>query len=174
MKEIKKLITGMVMFAALCSLMYACDVDDGSYTEPISLYEKVGGHWNLTRMKQVDELATVAGTGTTEMDITGFFENFSITLNVDENKKPTTFKTSGAPALIPESGYWQLDKVFQNWDGTPVTLQFFSDAECTKQIGAIAVSSVPGSAATMELRLTRKTNGIPFVSYTYTLIPVNN
>ncbi len=174
MKAIRTLLTKVVLCTAFCSLLYACDTDDGIYTEPITLYEKVAGNWNLTRMKQVDEVAVAAGTGTTQMDLTSFFENFNITLNVDENQHPTSFTAGGAPALIPESGYWKLEKPFPNWDGSPVTLQFFSDAACTQQTGAIAITAVPGSSATMELTLTRKTNGTPFVSYTYTLIPVNN
>lgn len=151
----------------------SCGTEDGSFVEPISLYERVGGNWDLTRMKQVDEVAAAARQGTTEQDLTGFFEGFSLTLNEDGQNNPTTFSATGAPELIPESGYWLLDHKFQNWDGSPVNILFFSDQACTQKTGQISVTNVPGSTPTMELTLTRRSNNSPFVSYVYTLIPLN-
>lgn len=153
------------------TLFASCGTDDGSFVEPITLYEHVGGQWNLSRMKQVDEVAIAAKQGTTEQDLSSQFKDFTLTLNEDESNQPTSFSATGAPALIPESGYWKLERPFQNWDGTPVNLNFYSDQACTQKTGQISLTSVPGSAATMELTLTRKTNGSPFVSYVYTLIP---
>lgn len=155
-----------------CILFVACSTDDGSYTKPISLYEKVGGTWNLTRMRQVDEQAVAAGSGTTEMDLSEFFENFTLKLDENEDGTPSIFSASGAPALLPESGYWKLERAFQNWDGTPVRVFFYSDQACTQQTGVVSITAVPGSVPTMELTLTRRYNGAAFVSYVYTLIPV--
>lgn len=156
---------------ALCAFLASCGTDDGSYSAPITLYEKVSGSWMLTGMKQVDELAVSAGTGMTELDLTDRFENFSLHLNVDGNMKPTTFSSEGAPALLPTAGYWLLDNDFQQWDGTASHILFFDDAAHTSQIGKVAISVVPGSVAKMELTLTRKSAGKPFVSYVYSLIP---
>lgn len=156
----------------LCVLLASCGTDDGSYTKPITLYEKVAGTWNLSRVKQVDEVAVAAKSGTTELDLTEFFEQFTIVLNEDGEGNPSTFTASGAPALLPENGYWKLERPFQNWDGTPVKVLFFSDAACTQAAGQVSVTSVPGSTPLMELTLTRYANGSAFVSYVYTLIPV--
>lgn len=164
-----------LFYAVLWTLALAsCSVDDGSYTAPITMYEKIGGTWNLSQIKQVDEIAVANKTGMTEKDLTDDFENFTISLNETEGNNPTTFTTSGAPAILPQEGYWKLDRSFQKWDGEPVKIQFFSDSECTKGIGTVSITSVPGSVPTMELTKTRSTNGTPFVSYVYTLIPVMN
>lgn len=166
--KLKKLI-----FLGICaSVFFSCSTDDGKYTEPISMYEKIGGRWNLSRIKQVDELAIANQSGLTEVDLTDFFENFSITLNVNESNQPLTFVTSGAPEILPVEGYWKLDSTFQNWDGKPVNILFFEDSACTIQTGKVSITSVPGSVPLMEFTLTRSSNGIPFVSYVYTLIPV--
>lgn len=152
----------------------SCTNDDGTYTEPITMYEKIGGTWNLSRIKQVDELAVANKSGVTEMDLTDYFETFSISLNETDSHSPSTFTTSGAPEILPSEGFWKLDRAFQNWDGSPVKVQFFSDAACTNQTGEVSITSVPGSVPLMELTMTRSTNGTPFVSYVYTLIPVMN
>ena len=153
-------------------LLSSCATENGVFTEPITMYEKIGGTWNLSRIKQVDELAVANKSGVTEVDLSDYFETFSISLNETANYTPSTFSTSGAPEILPDAGYWKLDNAFQNWDGTPVKVQFFNDAACTDKTGEVSVTSVPGSVPLMELTLTRSTNGTPFVSYVYTLIPV--
>lgn len=174
MKNLKNLAIRSLLATALCPLFCACSEDDGSFVEPISLYEKVAGNWKLTRIKQVDEIAANNGGSLKEMDLTGFFDSFNISLNVDGVNNPTTYSIGGnAPALLPASGYWNLDRSFQKWDGTPTTLQLFSDAEHKNLIGKVSVTDVPGVSATLSLKLIRSSKGIPFVSYTYTLIPNN-
>lgn len=155
----------------------ACSTDDGTYTDPITLYEKVSGEWTLSRLKQTDEIAKANGGRVTEMDLSGQFgfDTFGIQLATDSQNRPTTFTVTGsAPALIPVSGYWDLSSDFQSWTGTPVELRFYSDAARTTRTGSVSVTSVPGTAASLELTLTRKSNGQAFVSYSYTLIPANN
>ncbi len=164
----------MLILLMSCSMLASCDTDDGSYTAPITLYEKVGGTWALTGMKQTDEVAKAKGEKVTETDLTGYFSTFVIRLDTDADNVPTSYEiTGGAPALLPENGYWKLDREFQNWDGTPVTLSLYSDAACTQKTAGVQITAVPGSAATMDLTLTRKANSTAFVSYTYTLTPVN-
>lgn len=155
-------------------LLSSCGVDNGSYTDPITVYEKVSGTWNLSQMKQVDELAVANKSGMTELDLTETFENFSISLNSEQDYQPSTFTTSGAPAILPANGYWSLDRSFQNWDGSPVKIQFFSDAARSVKVGEVSITTVPGSVPSMQLTKTRSTNGTPFVSYVYTLIPTMN
>jgi len=170
MKQSKVVVSTAFLLLALSS----CSVDDGTYTAPITMYEKIGGTWNLSQIKQVDEIAVSAKSGMTEKDLTDDFEDFTISLNEATDGTPTTFTTSGAPAILPQGGYWKLDRSFQKWDGTPVKIEFFSDAEYTKNLGSVSISSVPGSVPTMELTKTRSMGGTPFVSYVYTLIPVMN
>lgn len=153
-------------------LLTSCATEDGVFTQPVTMYEKIGGSWNLSRIKQVDEIAVANKTGMTEVDLTDFFQTFSISLDETDDLRPSTFSTSGAPGLLPASGYWKLDRAFQNWDGSPVKVQFFNDASFSDKTGEVSITSVPGSVPSMELTLTRSSNGTPFVSYVYTLIPV--
>lgn len=165
-------LKNFVLLGLWALILSSCATENGVFTEPITMYEKIGGTWNLSRIKQVDELAVANKSGVTEMDLTDYFETFSISLNETSSYAPSTFSTSGAPEILPTDGYWKLDNAFQNWDGTPVKVQFFSDAACTVKTGEVSISSVPGSIPLMELTMTRSTNGSPFVSYVYTLIPV--
>lgn len=172
MKKLKIHVIHLLLVAAMFPLLWSCSEEDGSFVEPISLYEKVAGNWKLTRMKQVDETAINNGGSLTEMDLTGLFDSFQISLNVDTDNNPTTFSIEGnAPSLLPTSGYWALDRSFQKWDGTPANLQLFSDAEHSNLLGSVSLTDIPGVSSTLGLKLTRKSQGIPFVSYTYTLIP---
>lgn len=155
-------------------ILSSCATENGVFTEPITMYEKIGGTWNLSRIKQVDELAVANKSGVTEIDLTDYFESFSISLNETSPGVPSTFSSSGAPEILPAGGYWKLDREFQNWDGKPVKVQFFSESACSTKIGEVAITSVPGSVPLMELTLTRISNGTSFVSYVYTLIPVMN
>lgn len=165
-------LKNFVLLALWALILSSCATENGVFTEPITMYEKIGGTWNLSRIKQVDELAVANKSGVTEMDLTDYFETFSISLNETSSYAPSTFSTSGAPEILPTDGYWKLDNTFQNWDGTPVKIKFFSDAACSIKTGEVSISSVPGSVPLMELTMTRSTNGTPFVSYVYTLIPV--
>lgn len=168
----KKINLSHVLLSTL--LLASCSVDNGTYTDPITVYEKVSGTWNLSQLKQVDELAVANKSGMTELDLTDAFENFSISLNTEGANQPSSFSATGAPAILPTSGYWSLDRSFQNWDGSPVKVQFFSDATRTVKIGEVSITSVPGSVPSMQLTKTRSNNGTPFVSYVYTLIPTMN
>ena len=100
-KEMK--LRKSVLLALWAFILSSCATENGVFTEPISMYEKIGGTWNLSRIKQVDELAVANKSGVTEIDLTDFFETFSISLNETSSYKPTTFTTSGAPEL-PISG----------------------------------------------------------------------
>ncbi len=145
---------------AVIPLLNSCaSTDDGSYIAPITQYEKIGGNWILNSVTQTDESTT------TSMDLTNVFDfdTFGISLNVDENNEPTTFAVSGhAPALLPTSGTWKLGNPFVNSDGSSAQIILNDNVKLT-------VTAVPGSSKVLEYRLTRTSNGVPFVSYTYNL-----
>ena len=164
----------MLLLVSLIFPFAGCEpvTDDGSPVAPITLYEKVGGVWNLSDMRQIDETAKVAGLSTVEINLYAQFEfgTFSIDLKT-ENNLPISYQVSGnAPELFPNSGYWQLDTEFTNADGTPPKILLYSDAGKTVQTGQISITSIiPGDPDVMELQLTRTSNGVPFVSYIFKL-----
>ncbi len=167
------LLAVMFLGISVTSLTACQQLDDGDFTEPITMYEKLPGTWNLVSLTQIDERALANGDKVTEVDLTSLFETFSITLNVDAAKQPTTYTITGsAPALLPVEGYWKLSNDFQNWDGTPLTLVLYSDASKTQPTAQVQVTTVPGNDRTLGFTLTRKTNGVAFVSYNYKLTPV--
>jgi len=131
-------------------------VDDGSFTAPITLSEKIGGKWVVNSVVQTDEANARTKTLTDLLD----FDTFVINLN------PSTFTVEGsAPLLLPTSGTWKMDYNFTKSDNTPSRLLLNNGKAET----ALTVTAVPGNTKTLEYRLTRKTNGQPFVSYTYNL-----
>lgn len=147
--------------------------DDGSDVAPITVYEKINGTWNMFSLKLVDETAKSAGIKPDEMVITDQFnfQNFSITLNVDENKLPTTFSVSGdVPALLDTQGYWEIDKLYPATDGTPVVIYFYADEAKTQKTNQVSISSMPGATAEMELKLVHTSNQVAYLTYQYTLV----
>jgi hypothetical protein len=131
----------------------------------------VGGNWKLSNMRQVDETAKAAGLSTNELNLFAQFQfgSLSIELKV-ENNLPATYLVSGsAPELFPNSGYWKLDTEFPFANGTSPKVLLFSDAGKTVKTGELSITSMPGAKEEMELKLTRTSQGVPFVSYLYSL-----
>lgn len=160
-KTFKTLALAVVLMPSL--MLTSCNpMDDGSFVEPITLGEKVGGQWYLTSMTQSDE--TTGGTANLTNVLN--FDTFVINLNTDEANRPTTFSVEGsAPKLLPASGTWRMDYDFTKSDGTASRVLLESDGTTT----ALSVTAVPGNERTLGLRLTRTSNGQPIVSYTYQL-----
>ena len=82
------------------SLFTACnDTEDGSYVEPITLYEKLQGTWSLRTLQQVDEAGKASGAKYTTMDLTQSFDftTFKLNLQLDESRRPTTFQVVEMP-----------------------------------------------------------------------------
>ena len=128
----------------LCS---CSTVDDGSYVDPIRLYEKIGGKWVLTSLLD--------------------FDTFVIHLDQDSKGEPTTFSVEGnAPELLPVKGTWTMDNPFVKSDGMASKLLLKS--ESGEQ--PLTITTVPGANKTLEFKLIRQVNGKPFVSYTYNLM----
>lgn len=171
-----KYFYAFLLMVLVLPFMACNDTDDGSYVKPITVYEKINGNWKITTLKQIDEIAKANSQSPSEMILTGQFEfsTFSISLNVDSNNEPTTYNVGGnSPKLFPAEGYWALDYSFQNTDGSPSIIKLYSDAGKTASIGELYVTSVPGATKTMELKFTRKSKDVAFVSYVYQLSPLN-
>jgi len=170
MKVCKSLIALMLLFFIGVFALVGCnDTDDGSYVAPITLGEKIHGHWTLNSMKQVDELAQ------TSVDLSGQLEfmSFGIDLQADEDNNPSTFSVTGnAPALLPTSGYWDMANKFTNSDGTANKIYLYSDALKQTKVAMLTVTATPGVNRVLEFKLTRKQNGLAFVSYVYNLVPI--
>lgn len=166
------------LLLVVCLLPFtACnDTDDGAYVAPITVYEKINGDWKITSLKQVDEIAKANSQSPSEMTLTGQFDfsTFSISLDVDAGKEPTSYKVGGtAPEFFPSEGYWALDYSFHNTDGSPNVIHLFSDAAKASPVGELYITSIPGSTKAMEVKFTRKSKGVAFVSYVYQLSPLN-
>ena len=75
----------------MCFFAIGCDnTDDGSYVEPITLYEKVNGNWGLTNLKMVDEVAKANKIEPNEENLSTYFnyEDFKIkSASVKHDKK---------------------------------------------------------------------------------------
>lgn len=155
-----------------------CDkTDDGSSAKPISISEKLSGTWTLTKLTQTDEIALANGEANTAMELTGQFgfNSFSLTLVTDAEQKPTTYAVSGtAPEILSTGGYWDLDYAYPHTDGTVSKINLFSDASKTAKTATVDILTIPGAAPqALQFKLTRKVNGVPFVSYTYLLSTQN-
>ena len=171
-KPMTRLLIGLLM--VLPSLWVGCTKnDDGSFVEPITVYEKVDGTWNMLSLKMIDETAKAASIKPDEVVLTDQFgfAGFSISLNVDASNKPTNFTVSGtAPALLPTQGFWNLDKSFPAANGKPVVVNFYSDEAKTQLTNQVSITSMPGGSAEMELKLVHTSNGVAYVSYLYRLV----
>jgi hypothetical protein len=103
------------------------------------------------------------------------FGTFAISFDVDAAFEPTTYEVTGsAPNLFPASGYWDLSTEHPLANATVPVIRLYSDASLSTLIGELAVTSAPGANPEMDLRLTRTSDGVPFVSYTYKLSPSNS
>lgn len=170
-------IKSIYWLAIMCFIVFSCnESDDGSYTDPITLYEKIDGEWNLMNLKMVDEVAKAGGIEPSEQNLSTWFnyENFKIRFNVDERNQPTTYEVLGdVPPLFSPSGYWALSNAFQQTNGAATRIYLYSDAQKTLLTDELRLTSVPGSSGEMEIQLVRTSNGTPFVSYVFKLNTTN-
>ncbi|MCL1932322.1 MAG: DUF5004 domain-containing protein [Candidatus Azobacteroides sp.] len=177
MKKSKYFLGCLLLFLAMLPFT-GCEpkTDDGAYTDPITLYEKIGGKWILSGITQVDETAKAMNISPSEMNLTDQFDftTFAIDLTVDTGNQPTSYQVSGtAPELFPNQGYWNLDTSFSYANATPPTINLYSDAGKTNLIAQLSITSIPGATKGMVIKLTRSSEGVPFVSYVYTLTTAN-
>jgi hypothetical protein len=150
-------------FVPAMALTACSTTDDGSYAAPISLYEKIGGKWVLNSLVQTDETTGKTMTLTGKLD----FDTFVIHLDTDDEGAPTTFSVEGkAPVLLPTSGTWSLDRPFTKSDGTATQILLKGG----EGAATLTVTAVPGATRVMEYKLTRKTGGQAYTSYTYNLM----
>lgn len=175
--KVFKSLCAFLSFLVIVTCFPACnDTDDGSYVAPITTYEKIKGSWKLTSLKQVDEIAAANAQKPSEMYLTEQFgfSTFTITLNVDNENQPTTYSVGGsAPAIFPKDGYWKLEHPFPNTDATAGLIHLYSDEAKSQRTGGLNLTATPGATQVMELKFTRQTKGVAFVSYVYQLSPAN-
>lgn len=167
-----------VLLLLILMAIGGCDkTDDGSYVKPITISEKLSGTWTLTKLTQTDEIALANGEENTAMELTGQFDftSFSLTLVTDADKKPTTFTVTGtAPEILSKGGYWDLDYDYPHTDGTVSKINLFTDASRSVKSATLDILTIPGAAPqALQFKLTRKVNGVPFISYTYLLSTQN-
>ena len=171
MKKTRLLIIVLIFIP---TLWYGCTkTDDGSYTAPITVNEKVNGTWNMFSIKMIDETAKSAAIKPDEVNLTDQFNflGFAITLNVDEANKATTYAVTGeAPQLLAPQGFWALDTDFPPTDGTPVKINLYADAAKTQKTNQVSITTMPGALPEMELKLTHTSNQVAYVSYLYKLV----
>ncbi|MDR3217518.1 MAG: DUF5004 domain-containing protein [Dysgonamonadaceae bacterium] len=177
MKKSKYLL-GCTFFLLLAFHFAGCEpvTDDGTYVDPITLYEKVNGSWKLSDITQIDETAKTMGISPSELKLTEQFDftSFAIALNVDAAQTPTSYLVSGAaPELFPNQGFWDLNTSFPYANAKAPTINLYSDQAKTTLIGQLSITSIPGAKPEMELKLSRSSDGVPFVSYVYKLITAN-
>ena len=157
----------------MCFLAVGCeDNDDGSYVDPITIYEKVNGQWGLTNLKMVDEFAKANAIEPHEENLSTFFnyEDFKISFSVNEQNQPTSYEVTGdVPELFAPKGYWQLSSDFQQSDAGAVKIYLYSDAQKTQKTDELRLTSVPGSSDEMEFQLVHSSGGSPFVTYVFKL-----
>ena len=162
----------------MCLFAIGCDnTEDGSYVDPITIYEKVNGNWGLTNLKMVDEFAKANKIEPSEENLSTYFnyEDFKIKFNVDEKNHPTSYEVTGdVPPLFAPKGYWQLSSDFQPTNpGNPVKIYLYSDAQKTQKTDELRLSSVPGKNGEMEIQLARVSGASVFISYVFKLTAIN-
>lgn len=166
-RKIIYLLAVISLFAVGCN-----DVDDGDPVNPITLYEKVNGEWNIASLKMTDEFAKANAIEPSEQDLSALFnyEDFRIAFHVDDKMQPTSYEVLGdVPPLFAANGYWQLSLPFQQTNASATHIFLYSDAQKTQQTDELLLTSVPGSNNQMEIKLVRVSDGTPFVSYTFKL-----
>ncbi|KAF2515652.1 DUF5004 domain-containing protein [Flavobacterium foetidum] len=161
----------------LCFSAIGCDnTEDGSYVDPITIYEKVNGNWGLTNLKMVDEAAKANKIEPSEENLSIYFnyEDFKINFSVDEKNKPTSYQVTGnVPPLFAPKGYWELSSDFQPTNAGATKIYLYSDEQKTQKTDELRLISVPGKNEEMQLQLVRSSGGTPFVSYIFKLNAIN-
>jgi hypothetical protein len=161
----------------MCFFAISCDnTEDGSYVDPITIYEKVNGNWGLTNLKMVDEFAKTNKIEPNEENLSTFFnyEDFKINFSVDEKNRPTSYEVTGnVPPLFALKGYWELSSDFQQTNASAVKIYLYSDAQKTQKTDELRLSSVPGKCGEMEFQLVRSSEGTAFLTYVFKLNAIN-
>jgi hypothetical protein len=65
----------ILLLIFITHLFVGCnETDDGTYTDPITIYEKMGGTWRLTKLLEVDEIAVASSLKPDEITLTNQFD----------------------------------------------------------------------------------------------------
>src|SRR5690606_26497982 len=173
----KHLNLKMIILGVTLVCFWGCNqLDDGSYTAPITLYEKVEGSWSLSNLKMVDEIAKNNGIKPDDQNFEQLFNysQFEIQLLIDSGFTPTSYEVVGeVPPLFAPKGYWELSSAFQPTTSDPVRVKLFKDAAKTQLLDELLLMAIPGTNATMQLQLVRRSGGAAYVSYVFNLTQTN-
>ena len=146
--------------------------DDGTYTDPITIYEKMAGNWTTTSVTEIDPIAVASATKPDKETLTFKFnfKTFTINFATDEKFNPTTFTVGGtSPELFLKTGYWKLNSPYPTTDGSPLIILLYSNEAKTQLADQLSISAVPGVHATLQFDLIRNSNNVPYVDYQYLL-----
>jgi hypothetical protein len=149
---------------------------EGDFVNPITIYEKVKGVWSLSSLVLRDDYANSLDLEFTEENLTNWFNynNFQITLNVDENNQPVDYLATGnTPKLFPPEGFWELSSSFPTTNSEPTLIYLYSDAQKSQKIGELNLTAIPSGNSNMEIRLIRSSNQTPFLTYIFKFFPSN-
>ena len=163
MRTEKRLIRAFALTVATLPMLVlsSCSTtEDGSFVDPIKLTEKIGGNWMLNSITQVDE------TSGNEMTLTNLLGFDTFCINLSEGGQ---FSISGnAPKLIPTTGTWELDNNYVKSTGEATQLLLKGSEGDVK----LTVASTPGATPELGFQLSRTSEGKAFLSYKYSLSPV--
>lgn len=174
MKKIKIQWLYLLLLLVMYQLSGCNQTEDGSFTEPITVYEKINGNYRLTSLKMVDEIAKAQGAALSEIDLSSKldFPTFAIRLEVDDQNQPTQFSVEGtAPELFLRSGYWALNHPFPFTNGANLQVNLYTDASKTDLAGYLFLTAISGTRSTLEFKVVHRFEGRPYVSYLYKLVP---
>lgn len=172
----KKINFPLIILSVVLLFSGCFETEEGTYVAPITTYEKVKGVWNLSSLVLKDDYAASLDLEPSEVNLTNLFNfnNLQLTLNVDDNNQPLDYIVNGdIPKLFPTSGYWELSSSFPTTNLEPALIYLYSDVEKTNKIGELNLTAIPTGNNSMEIRLIRSSNQVPFATYIFKFFPSN-
>src|SRR5690554_876241 len=173
----KKFIFYLVLLIPFASFFPGCNsTDDGSFVEPITLYEKINGTWALDEVVMIDNYAKANDIEPFEQKVTTWFNfgDMKITFNVDEMNNPTTFSLSGdVPPLFLSEGFWDLSSPFPTTDLSRVKINLYSDASRNNKEDELELTTIPGVNDNMAFELIRRSQQVAFLTYSFSFASDN-
>jgi hypothetical protein len=172
----KRLLLYLVILILISPFTGCNQIEDGSYVEPITLYEKINGNWALSGLTMVDNIAKVQNLELFEQNISSEFnfDQMVLEFNVDAEDNPSTFSVSGdIPPLFLYEGYWDLSSSFPKTDLSRVKVNLYSDASRQNKVDELELTITPGATDELGVELVRRSEGIAFLTYAFSFSSVN-
>jgi hypothetical protein len=172
----KRLLLYLVILILVSPFAGCNEIEDGSYVEPITLYEKINGSWAFDGLTMVDNIAKAQNLNLFEQKISSEFnfDQMVLELNVDAENNPTTFLVSGdIPPLFLFEGYWDLSSSFPKTDLSRVIINLYSDASRQNKVDELELTVTPGATDEFGVELVRRSEGVTFLTYAFSFSSVN-